>query len=218
MKRKERTCRSCRPPRGAVVEDWIARHRGACLAIVLGAVVAMMSLFAIAQGAEPKASATPPVALFAPFNLPMADGAVQTAMFVPGTTPGTVVLILPDFSTFDLVPRGDPNPVPPPPPPPPIDKAVAMYVIVETETVTPEEAQVRDAKAWRDAADAAKIRWAVADPDAASKTWPNVVAQAKTKGLPAIVFVDANGLASVEPLPATTEALVALVKAKGGVQ
>jgi hypothetical protein len=168
-------------------------------------------------------AAEPDVAVFKPFTMPAADGSTIQAMFVPGTESDSVVLVLTDLRSFKLVPYTEPPvpPPPPPPPPPPIDKAVAMYVIVETgppNPPTPAMVRVRDAKAWRDAADAAKIRWSSADPDAAEEQWPNIVARARAAGLPAVVFLDANGVVSIEPLPATVEAMVALVKAKGGVQ
>jgi hypothetical protein len=102
------------------------------------------------------------------------------------------------------------------PPVPNPKKASLLYLILETGDLTPQVASVKDAKAWRDAADAAGIRWTVADDEAGSKVWPNVVAKARAAKLPCVVFVDPGGVPTTGPLPATVDAMIALVKKYGG--
>ncbi len=111
---------------------------------------------------------------------------------------------------------GDAAPPPPPPPPPPTPRAVQLFLIHETADNTAAFTSVRDAKAWRDKADALKIRWQVFDDDTGEKLYPNAVALARNRGLPAIVLLDQRNTPLVLPVPATPFGMIELVQKYGG--
>jgi hypothetical protein len=123
---------------------------------------------------------------------------------------------LDSIATHTIVVGGENNIVDPPEPPP-VEKAVAMYVIVETSTIDPTLKLVRDARSWRKLADQMGIRWTVADPDAASRAWPNVVKIAQKTGLPAVVWVGADGSATAASLTSVAD-LENGIRAHGGVK
>lgn len=132
-----------------------------------------------------------------------ADGRVRIwpiGMAIGGPSPGPT----PD-------PRPEPRPVPPPP-----AKVAAIYVIYESGDRPPAVAAVIDSAPWREACKAAGITFRALDQDVAAKALPGATAKAKVAGLPAVVGVDRGGNAIVEKLPATAEALAALVKTWGG--
>ena len=121
--------------------------------------------------------------------------------------------------TFGISPPQPPGPIPPVPPPPvptPIVKPAWIGVIHESRDATPATANVRDAKAWKDAATAAGIQWIVMDKDEAVKKFPGATKRAVAFGLPAVVSVEASGICTVDKLPATIDAMTTLVRAKGG--
>jgi hypothetical protein len=112
------------------------------------------------------------------------------------------------------IPTPDPKPTPPTPPPTP--KVSFLYLIHETGDSTSPQAKVRDAKAWKDVADGAGLKWLVIDKDQALKQFPVATKKAIETGLPALVALDKAGVAVAEKQPDTIEALTAAVKRLGG--
>jgi hypothetical protein len=106
-----------------------------------------------------------------------------------------------------------PPPPPPPPPPPGPDKPVLLLLIHETKNDTRLQALIINDKRWMDAANAAKCRWLVYDPDEGASHFPNATKAALARGIPAIVWIDSKSVPTVVPLPPTPEAMEALVKA-----
>ena len=114
--------------------------------------------------------------------------------------------------------RGDSPvpPPPPPPPPPPTPKAAYLYLIHETADATPQFNLVQMDTKWKERATSLKIRWIIVDDDNAEKTLPHSVALARKKGLPAVVWIDQQGLAAAESCPKTPAEMLALVEKLGG--
>lgn len=182
--------------------------RWSTVLLMTGAILLWAILLGVVCGADSKP--VPQIAYYQPIQvtvIPAADG--------------RLVLVAPGGELWELramqgpgpnpQPQPNPNPQPQPQPNPSPNKAAYLYVVAESKDLTPATAKVKDAKAWRDACDKAGVRWAVFDPDAVSSALPNVVAQAKKCGLPAVVVLDQQGLPRTEKLPATPEAMVELV-------
>jgi hypothetical protein len=91
-----------------------------------------------------------------------------------------------------------------------------MYLIYESADLTPATARVRDGLAWKKTADSLGIKWLCFDQDQGVKKFPQATARAKAAGLPAVVFLDAQGVPDVVKIPSTAEAMETLVKTKGG--
>lgn len=109
-----------------------------------------------------------------------------------------------------------PQPQPQPNPQPSPNRIAYAYLILETGDLTPQVASVKDAKAWRDAATSHGIKFMVFDKDQGAKAFPNATDKAIKAGLPAIVLLDSSGVATVEKLPATADAMTALINRYGG--
>lgn len=119
--------------------------------------------------------------------------------------------------TPEPTPKPTPEPTPKPTPvPSPVTNVATVFFVHESKDSTPATAAVRDAKEWKDALTAGGIRWQTFDDDVGDKSFPNVVAQARTKGLPAVVIVDKSGKPVVEPAPKTPAEMTALAKKYGG--
>lgn len=115
-------------------------------------------------------------------------------------------------------PNPGPSPNPQPQPQPAPAKAIAFYVVYESGDLTADFAKLKDAQAWRTIADAAglKDKYLLSDDDELEKKLPGVTATARSAGLPCVVFVDANGKASVEKPKTTDELSTAIRKYSGG--
>lgn len=114
-------------------------------------------------------------------------------------------------------PNPHPNPQPNPQPnPTPTPKAAYLYLIHETADATPQFNLVQMDTKWKERATSLKIRWVIVDDDNAEKTLPNSVALARKKGLPAVVWLDGQGLATAESCPKTPADMLALVEKLGG--
>jgi hypothetical protein len=192
-----------------------------CVLLIVAALFAMPATSLAGDSPQASSAIQTPIAYWVPFEVTAPDGSKVKLVQVPSQYSDRAVVMTSDFQVWHLIktdgvqPNPSPNPTPVPPVPTP-KKAALMYLILETGDLTPQVAAVKDAKAWRDAADAAGIRWTVADDEAGSKVWPNVVAKARAAKLPCVVFVDPGGIPTTEPLPATVEAMVSLVKKYGG--
>jgi hypothetical protein len=119
--------------------------------------------------------------------------------------------------------EGDLPPGPTPTPAP--DKITAMYWLHETAepSVDSTISAVRDSPVWRDAADAAGIKWKCLDDDVAEADevddeplMPAIVEAARRTGLPQIAFVDVNKKIYLERPPATIDGVVGLIRHYGG--
>jgi len=144
----------------------------------------------------------------------------QLIVAVPGAAGQPPVLHAISLSIGGAAPTPNPpptpDPKPTPPPPPPTPKVSFLYLIHETGDSTSPQAKVRDAKAWKDAADSAGLKWLVIDKDQALKQFPVATKKAIETGLPALVALDKAGVAVAEKQPDTIEALTAAVKRLGG--
>jgi hypothetical protein len=196
-----------------------------CVLLMVAALFAMPA--ASFAGDPPQASSAiqTPIAYWVPFEVTAPNGTKVKLVLVPSQYADRAAVMTSDFQVWHLVktdgvqPGPSPTPTPPTPPVPPTPtpkKAALLYLILETGDLTPQVAAVKDAKAWRDAADAAGVRWTVADDETGAKVWPNVVKKAREATLPCVVFVDPGGVPTTEPLPATVDAMTALVKKYGG--
>jgi len=111
-----------------------------------------------------------------------------------------------------------PIPTPTPTPTPQPSTVAAVYLIHESADGTPALTVLKADLAWKEALDANSVRWLIADDDAAEKSLPNVAAMARKQGLPAVVWVSANGLGASKPCPATSADMLALLREIGVVK
>jgi len=194
------------------------------LVLVVLIIAAWFAAIGLIFGAEPPAitaTTNGPQLILSPI-LPAGSGAIWRVN--PGAKPGTWTLLLITASNgqpaaFDgsLVLTFGENPNPQPQPQPqPIVKPAWIAVIHESKDSTPAVAIVRDAKAWKDAATALGIKWFTFDRDIAATQFPEATKVAIKFGLPCVVSVAPGEVARCEKLPATIDAMVALVNAKGG--
>jgi hypothetical protein len=113
-------------------------------------------------------------------------------------------------------PNPDPNPNPQPDPQPNPDVAKYVYLIHESADATPATAAVRLDATWKAEAEKLGMKWLVMDDEASEKAFPQATAQARSKGLPAIVFLDTKGKPSVVSMPKTPAEMLALIRQRGG--
>jgi hypothetical protein len=186
-------------------------------------------LAGVLPAAEPAPRALPTVAVFKPFALPAADGAGITCMFVPGTEPGTVVLLIQsDFSAYKLVevtpgpgPNPDPGPDPGPDPTP-----GHRFVLILRESSTPTIPQSLVIAAVRGYATGKNHVFRCEDqdseePDGSQTPWVDrYEARAKAAGvsLPALVVSDSfdTDKCVIVPLGDDPDAAIAAIKKAGG--
>lgn len=106
-------------------------------------------------------------------------------------------------------PKPDPKPQPDPTPNP--AKLAYVYLIHESKDADPKSAAIRNDKAWKDACGAWGVQWIVLDKDVAATKFPVATRLAVSKGLPAVVLMDAQGLPEVIK-PETAAELLARIK------
>lgn len=127
-------------------------------------------------------------------------------------------------TTYTIHTGDGPIPPPPPPPPPPPGELTAVVVIEETadrSKLTPSQIELLLSKSWRTWCDDRKIQWRLTDDDVTdqSGTVPTDLAPsikaARTHGLPAVVFLDADGkVIGVEAWPDNEAAIIEMLEAK----
>jgi hypothetical protein len=115
-------------------------------------------------------------------------------------------------------PTPTPNPAPTPTPTPTPAKVAFVYLLHESKDSTPAFNAIVGDEAWKKALEANGVKWATADVDSAGKSLPNAVDIAKKAGLPALVWLDAAGLAKAEKCPQTPAEVMAKLKAIGAVK
>ena len=184
---------------------------------IIAIVVAVSSL---GFGAEPKADRS--FAFYTPFNVPLSDGTIQAAMFTPGTTAGSVVLIFQDFSLYDVTPRTGPGPIPPPPPPPPPPPGKRL-VFVLWESAEPTFAQstvVHGLRKWT--IDKGHV-WRLEDDDTQAAWVAPYLTHVEAAGVssPALIVAEISNantttVLAVKALPKTLAEATAFVVANGG--
>ena len=111
------------------------------------------------------------------------------------------------------VPGPQPEPKPEPKPAPTPNKISTLYLIHESGDGTPQFTGIRNAAGWKSECDKLGIKYLIADVDTARPKIPQAVKLAVSKGLPAIVLLDAQGLGVAEACPKTPDAMLARVKA-----
>jgi hypothetical protein len=107
-----------------------------------------------------------------------------------------------------------PNPIPDPTP----SEVVCVYLIHESNDGTQALTDLKADSEWKDAIEASGAKWLIVDDDAAEDALPNVVAIARKQGLPALVWVDANGLGQSKPCPVNSADMLVLLREIGAAE
>jgi hypothetical protein len=93
-----------------------------------------------------------------------------------------------------------------------------VYLIHESADGNPAMTTLKADLAWKAALDGNSVGWLIADDDVAERSLPNVVALARKQGLPAVVWVDANGLGAAKACPQTSAEMLNLLREIGAVK
>ena len=111
---------------------------------------------------------------------------------------------------------GDRIDIPTPEPAP--GEVAAVYLIHESADGTQSLTDLKADSAWKQAIEAKGAAWLIADDDAAEAGLPHVVAIAREQGLPAVVWVDSNGLGQSKPCPVNTADMLVLLREIGAAE
>lgn len=113
---------------------------------------------------------------------------------------------------------GKVNRVPGPTPDPTPGEASCVYLIHESADGSQVLTDLKADATWKQAIEAKGVRWMIADDDAAEAGLPNVVAIARRQGLPAIVWVDKNGVGKSRPCPLNAADMLVLMREIGAAE
>lgn len=208
-----------------------SRALSASLRLALAVLVALPGLVGPLLGGEPVGAAGDGIAVGKRFAVPIVVGGKSVNGRAVVNADRTLVILFPSadgLSVEELVyslARQDSPPEPQPPQPPqppgptpgPVTKPTRMVVVYESRNAPTAVAAVATANSWRAEAKKLGIAATVADPDQLAGPNPGMLSRANKVGLPAVLFMDDAGLVvAAEKLPATADALTALVKKQGG--
>lgn len=96
------------------------------------------------------------------------------------------------------------------------EKPTQIAWVEETSTSTPATADVRDSKAWRDAAKECGMKSQLLDVTQIRKAYPAFTAKAEAFGLPCVAILYPSGAAAFQKPPTTAAAMADLVRKAGG--
>ena len=195
--------------RNTFLRVWAALLAAAVLGFSAAAASAAPPAFTVSVSADGKTLVLTPVP-------PLKFRVMSTGPNAASGVAPVIVNGVADFIDWKLSVVFGEGPLPPPPPPPPPVKPVAVYYIHESGDLAPKEASVRDGLAWKKAADSLGIRWLCFDKDSGAKKFPDATKRATAAGLPAVVFIDAQGMPDVTKAPTTAAEMETLVKQKAG--
>lgn len=96
------------------------------------------------------------------------------------------------------------------------ERPVQIAWVEESADNTPATADVRDSKAWRDAADSAGIKWNVLDVSQIRERYPKFTADAEAAGLPCVAVLYPSGKRSFTKAPPSGAEFAAFIRGKAG--